>query len=62
MCFDQLEFITGTSFCLDMVSIPQGNPNEHALWPLYGSSSFAFRLETADSITFRTELEIDREY
>ena len=45
-----------------MESTPQGKPNEHALWPLYGSSSFAMRLEMVDSITFRTELEISGMY
>lgn len=45
-----------------MASTPQGKPDEHALWPLYGSSSFAMRLEMVDSITFRTELDISGEY
>jgi hypothetical protein len=41
-----------------MESTPQGKADEHALWPLYGTSSFAMRLEMVDSITFRTELDI----
>ena len=58
LCFDQLEFLTGASYCFEMASTPQGKPDEHALWPLYGSSNFAMRLEMVDSITFRTELDI----
>lgn len=58
LCFDQLEFLTGASYCIDMASTTKGKPDETALWPLYGSSDYAFRLEMADSITFRTELDI----
>lgn len=59
LCFDQLEFLTGASYCFEMQSTPQGKADEHALWPLYGTSSFAMRLEMVDSITFRTELDIN---
>lgn len=58
LCFDQLEFLTGASYCFEMESTPQGKADDHALWPLYGTSSFAMRLEMVDSITFRTELDI----
>lgn len=57
-CFDQIEFITGAAYCFDMNSKPSGNPEDHALWPLYGGTDVALRMEMADSITFRAEIDL----
>lgn len=57
MCFDQVEFLFGAAFCLVLQTTPAGKPNEHALWPLYGSTHVQVKLDTADSITFRAELD-----
>ena len=50
-CFDQVEMLTGFTFCTK-VSITQPNSKENAHFPLYGNNQFALRLEMVDSITF----------
>lgn len=62
MCFDQLEFLIGAAVCLEMQTTPSGKPDEHAVWPLYGSTHLGLKLDTADSITFRAELDFSGEH
>jgi hypothetical protein len=57
MCFDQLEFLIGSAVCLEISQTTQGKPGENANFPLYGSSHYGLKLDTADSITFRAELD-----
>lgn len=57
VCFDQLEFLIGSAVCLEIQTTSAGKPGEHAHFPLYGSSHYGLRLEAADSITFRAELD-----
>lgn len=40
-----------------MQMTPAANPTENAQWPLHGSTHVGVKLETADSITFRAELD-----
>lgn len=56
MCFDQLEFITGFTFCTHILHTPI-NATENAHWPLHGSNNFNLRLETVDAITFTGEFD-----
>ncbi|KAG5666411.1 hypothetical protein PVAND_014440 [Polypedilum vanderplanki] len=58
-CFDQVEFLTGAAYCFDTEATPASKPGENSLWPLYGSSTTRLRMEMADSITFRAELDLN---
>lgn len=56
LCFDQVEFLTGFTFCTHVIYTPL-NASENALWPLYGNNKFNIRLEMVDALTFRGEYD-----
>lgn len=56
MCFDQVEFLTGFTFCTHINYTPM-NITENAHWPLHGNNHFNVKLEMVDAITFRGEFD-----
>lgn len=56
LCFDQVEFLTGFTFCTYIINTPL-NVTENAHWPLHGNNKFNIRLEMVDAITFRGEFD-----
>lgn len=56
MCFDQVEFMTGFTFCTYINYTPI-NISENAYWPLHGNNKFNIRLEMVDAIVFRGEFD-----
>jgi hypothetical protein len=56
MCFDQVEFLTGFTFCTYMDVMPM-NITENAHWPLYGQNRMNVKLEMVDAITFKAEFD-----
>ncbi|WP_036702797.1 open beta-sheet domain-containing protein, partial [Paenibacillus sp. OSY-SE] len=56
LCFDQVEFMTGFTFCTYVNYTPM-NITENAHWPLHGNNKINIRLEMVDAITFRGEFD-----
>jgi hypothetical protein len=56
LCFDQVEFLTGFTFCSHVISTPM-NISENAHWPLYGNNKLSVKLEMVDALTFRAEFD-----
>jgi Domain of Unknown Function (DUF1081) len=56
LCFDQVEFLTGFTFCTHVLYTPM-NITENAHWPLHGNNKFNIKLEMVDAITFRGEFD-----
>lgn len=61
MCFDQVEFLTGFTFCTHINYTPM-NITENAHWPLHGNNHFNVKLEMVDAITFRGEFDDKGEF
>lgn len=55
LCFDQVEFITGFTFCTHVLYTPS-NITENAHWPLHGNNKLVVKLEMVDAIKFKGEL------
>jgi hypothetical protein len=56
MCFDQVEFLTGFTFCTKVSYFPINSTN-NAMWPLNGNDQATIKLEMVDAITFKAELD-----
>jgi hypothetical protein len=56
LCFDQVEFLTGFTFCTYVDLMPM-NITQHAHWPLYGDNRFYVMLDMVDAITFKAEFD-----
>lgn len=56
LCFDQVEFLTGFTFCTHVLYTPM-NVSENAHWPLHGNNQVNLKLEMVDALTFRAEFD-----
>lgn len=56
LCFDQVEFLTGFTFCTHILTTPM-NISENAHWPLHGNNQVNIKLQMVDAIKFRAELD-----
>lgn len=56
LCFDQVEFLTGFTFCTHLLYTPM-NISENAHWPLHGNNKVNVKLQMVDAIKLRVELD-----
>lgn len=61
LCFDQVEFLTGFTFCTYVDMMPM-NITQHAHWPLYGQNHVYVKLDMVDAITFKAEFDDKGEF
>ncbi|CRL08258.1 CLUMA_CG020838, isoform A [Clunio marinus] len=56
LCFDQVEFLTGFTFCTSINYTPM-NVTQNAPWPLYGNNHISVKLEMVDALKFSAEFD-----